>query len=111
MHSTHIQVNINITKTVLITSTLSVIGPATVDYFSQQGSNVVAGMRKPKSKASEQLAKLNNVVVVALDVTSEASIKQSLKAALSKFGTIDALLNNPSYGLSCLLQLATIEKN
>ena len=61
-------------KTILITGTSSGIGRSAVEYFSEQGWNVIATMRKPSCDAGQKLAKLENVIVVALDVTSETSI-------------------------------------
>jgi len=40
----------------------------------------------------------DNALVVALDVTRQASIDQAVKAALDAFGTIDVLVNNAGYG-------------
>ncbi|MGI9401405.1 MAG: SDR family oxidoreductase [Rhizobiaceae bacterium] len=84
------------TKTILITGSSSGIGKATARLFHKNGWNVVATMRKPE--AEEELNKLDNVLVTALDVTDESSINSAVKTAIDKFGNIDVLLNNAGYG-------------
>lgn len=83
-------------KTILITGASSGIGKATAKYFQEQGWNVVATMRKPETE--EELAKLDNVLVTRLDVLDEDSIRSAVEETTSRFGKIDALLNNAGYG-------------
>ena len=59
-------------KTVLITGSSSGIGKATAKYFQEKGWNVIATMRTPEKE--EELTKLDNVLVVRLDVTDLDSI-------------------------------------
>lgn len=97
-------------RTVLITGTSSGIGRASAKYFAEQGWNVVATMRRPSCEAGQELSKLENVLVVALDVTSDSSVKEGVDAALAKFGTIDVLVNNAGYGVSGPLEAATMKQ-
>jgi len=83
-------------KTVLITGSSTGIGKATAEHFQQQGWNVVATMRKPENGAD--LAKLDGVLVTALDVTNSESINGAVSAAIERFGAIDVLVNNAGYG-------------
>lgn len=83
-------------KTVLITGSSTGIGRATAEYFQQLGWNVVATMRTLGNGAD--LARLDNVLVTALDVTDSASIQSAVGAAIERFGSIDVLVNNAGYG-------------
>eukprot|EP00171_Calliarthron_tuberculosum_P018065 IDg18065t1 len=98
------------TKTILITGTSSGIGRATAEYFAEHGWNVVATMRKPTSVAGEALSKLENVCVIALDVTSQTAIAAAVQTTLDRFGKLDALVNNAGYGLAGPMEFATSEQ-
>ncbi|MBC3767126.1 SDR family oxidoreductase [Neptunicella marina] len=79
-------------KTVLITGCSSGYGLETARYLQAQGYNVIATMRKPDLSL---FSDSNNVRVLALDVTSDASIH----AAIEECGPIDILINNAGIGL------------
>lgn len=83
-------------KTILITGASSGIGKATAFHFHQQGWNVIATMRSPEKETD--LNKLENVQLEKLDVLNLSSIEQAINHGISKFGKIDALLNNAGYG-------------
>ena len=83
-------------KTILITGASSGIGKATAIYFQQQGWNVIATMRSPEKE--RELNSLENVQLEKLDVLDLASIDQAIENGISRFGKIDALLNNAGYG-------------
>lgn len=83
-------------KTILITGASSGIGKATAIHFQQQGWNVIATMRSPEKET--ELNKLENVHLEKLDVLDLDSIEQAIQNGISKFGRIDALLNNAGYG-------------
>ena len=85
-------------NTVLITGASSGIGRASVEKFQAEGWNVVATMRNPDKET--ELQKLNNVIVVRLDVTDLPSIDDAVATALEKFGQLDVLVNNAGYGLA-----------
>ena len=79
-------------KTVLITGTSSGYGLETARHFHAQGWSVIATMRTPRE---ELLPRSPRMRVLALDVTSEASIAAAIDAA----GPLDALVNNAGIGL------------
>ncbi|HEY0175471.1 MAG TPA: SDR family oxidoreductase [Pedobacter sp.] len=96
------------TKTVLITGSSSGFGRETAKLFQKNGWNVVATMRSPGKE--EELAKLENVLVVKLDVQDMESIEKAVEAGVEKFGKIDALVNNAGYGLMGVFESAGIEQ-
>jgi NAD(P)-dependent dehydrogenase (short-subunit alcohol dehydrogenase family) len=84
------------TKTILITGTSSGLGRATAKLFHAKGWNVVATMRAPDREI--ELTQLERTLITRLDVQDVASIQSAVEAGLSKFGRIDALVNNAGYG-------------
>ncbi|MBV0912422.1 SDR family oxidoreductase [Anianabacter salinae] len=95
-------------KTILITGASSGIGKATAMRFQSEGWNVIATMRDPA--ASADLAALDNVLVARLDVTDAGSIAAAVADGLSRFGRIDALLNNAGYGAYGPLEAFSTER-
>lgn len=83
-------------KTILITGASSGIGAATARHFQARGWNVIATMRDPSAGA--ELEKLENVLVVSLDVTEPTSMSAAVASGIDRFGKIDVLLNNAGYG-------------
>ena len=83
-------------KTIFITGASSGIGKATTRYFHERGWNVAATMRSPEDAA--ELAAMDRVLVVRLDVLDHDSIASARDAALERFGSVDVLLNNAGYG-------------
>tara|TARA_R110002126_G_scaffold77796_2_gene193924 strand:+ start:22110 stop:22916 length:807 start_codon:yes stop_codon:yes gene_type:complete len=83
-------------KTILITGASSGIGKATALHFQQRGWNVIATMRSPEKDT--ELSTLENIHLEKLDVLDLTSIEQAIKNGISKFGKIDALVNNAGYG-------------
>ncbi len=90
-------------KTILITGCSTGIGRMTAKYFQEKGWNVIATVRSNPEK-DEELNALDNVLVTALDVTKEDTIKASVAAGIEKFGKIDVLLNNAGYGSYGILE-------
>lgn len=82
----------NANRTVLITGCSSGYGRETALHFHAQGWRVIATMRTPSAAG---LPVSERMRVVALDVTSPASIT----AALAESGPIDVLVNNAGIGL------------
>ncbi|MFZ5602089.1 MAG: SDR family oxidoreductase [Pseudomonadota bacterium] len=95
-------------QTVLITGCSSGIGRATALHFQRAGWNVVATMRTPEQET--ELNRLNNVLLVALDVQDQASVDNALQQALTHFGQIDVLINNAGYALMGAFENASEEQ-
>lgn len=83
-------------KTVMITGASAGLGQATAELFQSRGWNVIATMRTPTDRLD--LASRDNVLVTRLDVEDQDSIDTAVEAGLSRFGRIDALINNAGYG-------------
>lgn len=83
-------------KTILITGASTGIGKETAKLFQSKGWNVIATMRNPEKEA--ELSKLDDVLVLKLDVLDLASIETAVNQGIQKFGKIDVLLNNAGYG-------------
>lgn len=94
--------------TIFVTGASSGIGRATALHFSERGWNVVATMRSPGD--ASDLATMQGVFVLPLDVLDEESIVSARDAALERFGRIDALLNNAGYGAYGPLEAFPMER-
>ena len=95
-------------QTILITGTSTGLGRTTAKFFASQGWNVVATMRRPEAKA--EFAQLDNVLVTRLDVQDLATIEEAIRAGITRFGRIDAILNNAGFGLFGLFEGTPREK-
>ncbi len=85
-------------KTILITGSSSGFGALTARLALERGWNVVATARW-RDVILPDAGSPGNLVRARLDVTEGASIRQTVAATLSKFGTIDAVVNNAGIGL------------
>ena len=79
-------------KTVLITGASQGIGAGLANAFLERGYNVVATSRRV-SQTNEIMAS-DRLVRVDGDIADPATSQRVVEAALSRFGTIDALVNN-----------------
>jgi NAD(P)-dependent dehydrogenase (short-subunit alcohol dehydrogenase family) len=95
-------------KTILITGASSGLGKATAKLFQTQGWNVIATMRNLDKET--ELNKLNNVLVVKLDVLDADSINDAVNLGIETFGKIDVLVNNAGYGAYGPLEAFSKEK-
>lgn len=94
------------TKVVLITGASSGIGRVTALFLAQQGFIVYAGTRDP---AKFSIA-LENLHVIALDLTNNQSINVAIKTIHNEQGKIDILVNNAGYALASTVENATEEE-
>jgi NAD(P)-dependent dehydrogenase (short-subunit alcohol dehydrogenase family) len=79
-------------KTVVITGASQGIGAGLANAFLDRGYNVVATSRRVSQtneiKASDRLARIDG------DIADPATAERVVETALTRFGTIDALVNN-----------------
>jgi NAD(P)-dependent dehydrogenase (short-subunit alcohol dehydrogenase family) len=99
-------------RVVVITGTSSGIGLATAVAFAEAGDTVVATMRNP-ARASDLIAAAADagvdVQVMALDVTSDASVDASIAQVLDEHGRVDVLVNNAGLGMQATLHELSID--
>jgi NAD(P)-dependent dehydrogenase (short-subunit alcohol dehydrogenase family) len=79
-------------KVALVTGASQGIGAGIVKAFAERGYNVVANSRKVTS--SVEVAASDQVVLVDGDIGQPATAARVVEAALSRFGSIDVLVNN-----------------
>ncbi|CAM2993988.1 short-chain dehydrogenase/reductase [Chryseobacterium flavum] len=94
-------------KTVFITGASTGLGKATAQLFQKNGWKVIATMRNPE--AGSDLAALENVTVLPLDVTNSQQIKFTVSKSL-ELGDVDVVFNNAGYGLLGPLEALTDEQ-
>jgi NAD(P)-dependent dehydrogenase (short-subunit alcohol dehydrogenase family) len=92
---------------VLVTGASSGIGRATVERFRRAGWRVAATMRRPEAS---DLTPSDDVHLVALDVTDEASVAAAVAATVEAFGRLDAVVNNAGYSLNGPVEVMTPEQ-
>ncbi|MCP1301002.1 SDR family oxidoreductase [Chryseobacterium sp. S0630] len=83
-------------KTIFITGASTGLGKATAQLFQNKGWKVIATMRNPEAAAD--LAALENVTVLPLDVTNFDQIQSTVKQTL-ELTDVDVVFNNAGYGL------------
>ena len=81
-------------KTAVITGAGSGIGRACAIAIAREGASVVlVGRRKPRLEETAQACS-NAALVVSADISTQSGIDTVIADTLSRFGTIDVLLNN-----------------
>ncbi len=79
-------------KTAIVTGASQGIGAGIVKAFLKRGFNVVASSRK--MTRSSEIAASNNVALVDGDIGDPATAVRIVETALSRFNSIDVLVNN-----------------
>ena len=79
-------------KTAIVTGASQGIGAGVVKAFVERGFNVVASSRKVTQ--STEVAASNHVALVDGDIGEPATAAKIVETALSRFQSIDALVNN-----------------
>ncbi len=105
-------------QVVLITGASTGFGRLFAETLARHGHTAFATMRDPNGRnaanASEirALAKKESLPlhVLALDVTSDASVEQAMHSAVQQAGRIDVAINNAGYGLLGLAEAVTMEQ-
>ena len=94
-------------KAVLITGCSSGIGHATAEHLAERGWTVYATARRP-----ETLTDLEGkgCRVLALDVTSEESMKAAVNAVTEAEGAVGVLINNAGYSQSGAVESVPLEQ-
>ena len=81
-------------KVAIVTGSSSGIGAATALELSRRGWSLVINYSKDKKRAEETKNSCKDAIVVQADVGEDADCRKLAKAALDKWGRIDALVNN-----------------
>lgn len=85
-------------KVVVVTGGAGGIGRATVESFAHEGAHVVIADLDDggAQKVADTLVKSNapKSLAIKCDVSNEASVTQTVDAALSNFGRLDVVVNN-----------------
>jgi NAD(P)-dependent dehydrogenase (short-subunit alcohol dehydrogenase family) len=102
-------------KSILITGASSGFGRLGAEYFARRGARVFATMRDVSRFEAVELADLARrdrltIDVIAIDVTSDAQVKEGVgKALAATGGTLDVLVNNAGIGISGPVELQDME--
>ena len=83
-------------RVAVVTGAAGVIGSATIRLLAERGARIVAVDRKREDlqSAINDLPVSAQPLAVTADVTDESEVADYVRAAIDKFGTIDAFYNN-----------------
>jgi NAD(P)-dependent dehydrogenase (short-subunit alcohol dehydrogenase family) len=87
-------------KVIFITGTNSGFGRRYVNTLSEAGHTVYATIRDTKGRnaaAAADLAKLEGVHVLDVEITNSASVKEAINQVIAREGRIDVLINNAGH--------------
>jgi NAD(P)-dependent dehydrogenase (short-subunit alcohol dehydrogenase family) len=93
-------------QVVLVTGASSGIGQATAQHLAAKGYDVIAAARRLERLEAMRSA---NIAPLALDVTSEESIRAAVAHIKQRKGRLDVLVNNAGYALYGVLEEVTPE--
>ncbi len=95
-------------KVWFITGASKGLGLALVKRLLAEGFKVAATSRK-MSELTEAVGTHDSFLPLEVDVTGEASVKEAINKTISKFGSLDAIVNNAGYGLPGALEELPLE--
>src|SRR5712672_2653834 len=83
-------------RVAVVTGAAGVIGTATMRLLAERGARIVAVDRKPQElqAAIADLPDQAQALAITADVTDESEVADYVRAAVDKFGSIDAFYNN-----------------
>src|ERR1700733_1179313 len=79
-------------KTAIVTGASQGIGAGIVKGFAERGFNVVANSRKVTQ--STEVAASSHIALVDGHIGEQATAERIVETAISRFGSIDVLVNN-----------------
>ncbi|RYZ14645.1 MAG: SDR family NAD(P)-dependent oxidoreductase, partial [Sphingobacteriales bacterium] len=97
-------------KVVLVTGTNSGFGWLIANTVAALGHQVYATMRDTEGKNADQaraLAQVENVTVMDVSLTDEASVAKAIDTIIAKEGAIDVLVNNAGATIFGVTESAT----
>lgn len=98
-------------KIIFITGTSTGFGKLTARTLANAGHTVLAGMRGTQghnAKVAAEMAAIDNIDVVDIDITDDASVQAAFDYTLAKYGRIDVLVNNAALAGFGLLEAYSI---
>ena len=83
-------------RVAVVTGAAGVIGRATIGLLAERGARIVAVDRRQADldSAVKDLPTSAQALAIAADVTEEDGVKDYVRTAVERFGTIDAFYNN-----------------
>lgn len=84
-------------RVVLITGASSGIGKACAEHLQRRGYRVYGTSRRASALPAEPGPGLS---MIAMDVTSESSVRQAVDLVLAREGRIDVVVNNAGWGIA-----------
>ena len=80
-------------RVAVVTGAAGVIGAATMQLLAEHGARLVAVDRREQdlSTAIRDLPASAEALAVSADVTSEEEVREYVRAAVDRFGTIDSI--------------------
>lgn len=105
-------------QAVLITGASTGFGRLFAETLARHGHTVFATMRDPAGRNAANSSEIRKLAekeslplhVLELDVTSDVSVEQAVRAAVEKAGRIDVAINNAGYALTGLAEAITTEQ-
>ena len=85
-------------KTWFITGASKGFGLELVRQLLAKGENVAATSRN-KKELENQIEASENFLALQMDLTNESDVERSISEAVTKFGSLDVVINNAGYGL------------